>query len=129
MRSNTFKAAIGLTAVLLVTLVIVNRGRRTIESPARQLEEARKPPASQPRIVAESVGARSGTAVAISPSTRTALHRRQRDKHPPSDPAAPSEDPAHIAAAASAGESAYEPPPEDIPSLGRMALNDSDPRR
>jgi len=125
MGSNKLKGTIGAVIALVVIGVIVRAGHQTVEPPTLPTEppekRAAQPPAPQSTTVQ--------LAVPRAPERAAAVRRPSGDVSQPRRSV-----PLPVPGADAAGDSdravtPIEAPPEDIPSLGRMALTDPDADR
>jgi len=125
-ESKTIKLAIAAVVAVAVLGVIVRGGRHTVEAPEAEstgLPEQRSVPRGwQTKTAVQSAPALHPEGAVEVPRREAAVDEPRRSS-PPSPPAA------DAASRPEAAETPYEAPPQDIPSLGRMALTDANPQR
>ena len=126
MESKTVRLAIAAVVAVVVLGVIVRERRRTVEEPEVESTglagQGVVPRGSQAKIVAQSVPVLRPVGTPHMPRRVAVADEPLRS--PPSSPPV-----ADVARRPEAAEAPSEAPPQDIPTLGRMAVSDANPQR
>jgi hypothetical protein len=132
MNSNKIKLAIASVAALLAIVVIVRAGRHPVESPTAPgpSEDREVSRATRGNAAPQRAHGPGSERAAVAPEPAVVQPRTAADvSHPQPGVPLPPEPAAHVPAGSHAAEASREAPPEDIASLGHMALTDADPER